>query len=100
MEKYSIYFHPKAIAEASAATRWYQERSFAAAKAFISELDRIIEKIIETPEIYPSYIGDTRHALFHRFPFSVVFRIVSEKIEVIAIAHGRRRPGYWKERLA
>ncbi len=100
MESQSVFFHPKAIAEASAPARWYQERSFVAAKAFISELDRIIEKIIETPGIYPCYIGDTRRALFHRFPFSVVYCIVSERIEVIAITHGRRRPGYWKERLA
>ena len=100
MEPQSLYFHPKAISEASAAARWYQERSYATGKAFISELDRIIKKIIETPRIYSRYLRDTRRALFHRFPFGVVFRIVSEKIEVVAIAHGRRRPGYWKDRLS
>lgn len=100
MESQSLYFHPKAITEASAAAHWYQERSYAAGKAFVSELDRIIEKIIETPGIYPSYIGETHRALFHRFPFSVVYRVISERIEVIAIAHGRRKPGYWKDRLS
>lgn len=100
MEPQSLYFHPKAISEASAAARWYQERSFTAGKAFISELDHIIKKIIEAPVIYPRYLGETRRALFHRFPFGVVYRIVPERIEIIAIAHGRRRPGYWKDRLS
>jgi plasmid stabilization system protein ParE len=100
MGSQSLYFHPKAISEANAAAHWYQERSYTAGKAFVSELDRIIEKNIETPGIYPSYIGETRRALFHRFLFSVVYRIVSERIEVVAIAHGRRKPGYWKDRLA
>jgi plasmid stabilization system protein ParE len=99
MESLPVYFHPEAITEASAATQWYRERSSAAAKAFISELDRIVGKIIMTPEIYPLYVGDTRHALLHRFPFSVVYREASGRIEVIAIAHGRRKPGYWKYRL-
>jgi PIN domain nuclease of toxin-antitoxin system len=36
----------KEIDEANAAARWYQERSYTAGKAFVSELDRIIEKII------------------------------------------------------
>ena len=69
MDTQSVYFHPEAIVEANAAIRWYQERSSAAAKAFVSELDSIIEKIIETPEIYPRYVGDTRHTLFSPLSF-------------------------------
>jgi plasmid stabilization system protein ParE len=99
MEARPIYFHPEAITEVNAATQWYRERSFAAAKAFISELDQIVGKITMTPEIYPRYVGDTHHALLRRFPFSVVYREASGRIEVIAIAHGRRKPGYWKYRL-
>jgi hypothetical protein len=34
-------------------------------------------------------------ALSHRFPFFVVFRETDIRIEIVAIAHGRRRPGYW-----
>jgi hypothetical protein len=30
----------------------------------------------------------------------LIYRLVSNRIEVVAIAHGRRKPGYWKKRLA
>ena len=92
--------HPEAVAEAQAAAHWYRERSASAAHAFLAELDRAIEKIAEDPGIWPRYVGGTQRFLLKRFPFSVVYRLVSERIEVVAIAHGRRKPGYWKKRLA
>jgi toxin ParE1/3/4 len=36
--------------------------------------------------------------VFQRFPFSLIYRVTVEAIEVIAIAHHRRRPGYWMQR--
>ncbi len=100
MPSRQVDVHPEAIAEAHAAAQWYQERSASAARAFLGELDRAIGKIAEDPEIWPHYVGGTQRFLLKRFPFSVVYRLVSNKIEVVAIAHGRRKPGYWKKRLA
>ena len=100
MSPRQVDVHPEAVAEAQAATQWYRERSALAAHAFLVELDRAIEKIAEGPEIWSRYVGGTRRFLLQRFPFSVVYRLVSNRIEVVAIAHGRRKPGYWKGRLA
>ena len=94
-----VNVHPEAVAEAQVATQWYRERSALAARAFLSELDHAIGKIAEDPDIWPPYVGGTQRFLLKRFPFSVVYRLVSDKIEVVAIAHGRRKPGYWKKRL-
>ncbi|MBN1395433.1 MAG: type II toxin-antitoxin system RelE/ParE family toxin [Pirellulales bacterium] len=65
-----------------------------AAEAFLAELDAGIESIRSTPELYPSYIHGTRRYLMRRFPYLIVHRVVSTTIQVIAVAHGRRRPGY------
>jgi plasmid stabilization system protein ParE len=92
--------HPEAVAEAQAAAQWYRERSALAAHAFLAELDRAIKKISEDPAIWPRCVGGTQRFLLKRFPFSVVYRQVSNRVEVVAIAHGRRKPGYWKRRLA
>jgi toxin ParE1/3/4 len=40
----------------------------------------------------------TRKYLLRRFPYAVIYRVTDEAIEVVAVAHGRRRPGYWKTR--
>ena len=95
-----IDIHPQAVAEAQAAAQWYRERSGSAAQAFLAELDRAVERISENPEVWPPYVAGTRHFLLQRFPFSVIYRLVSNRIEVVAIAHGRRKPGYWKGRIA
>ncbi|MBI5967941.1 MAG: type II toxin-antitoxin system RelE/ParE family toxin [Deltaproteobacteria bacterium] len=100
MSSRRVDIHPEAVAEARAAAQWYRERSAPAANAFLAEVDRSVEKIAEDPEIWPRYVAGTRRFLLQRFPFSVVYRQVSGKIEIVAIAHGRRRPGYWKDRLA
>jgi plasmid stabilization system protein ParE len=100
MDSQFLQFHPVAIAEANAAVQWYRERNFRAAEAFLSEIDRVLEMIVNTPEMWPHYIGNTRRALLRHFPFSVVYRQISDRIEVIAIAHGWRRPRYWMNRLS
>jgi toxin ParE1/3/4 len=95
-----VALHPEAVAEASAAAQWYRERSASAADAFLGELDRAVEKIAEAPEMSPRCVRGTRRYVLRHFPFSIVYRDVSGSIEVIAIAHGRRKPDYWKDRLS
>lgn len=93
-----VGLHPEAIAEAAATATWYRERSESAALAFLKEFDRAIDRIAAAPGRWPKYVGGTRRFLMHRFPFSVVYRIEGEAIQVLAVAHARRRPGYWKGR--
>jgi plasmid stabilization system protein ParE len=100
MSSRQIDVHPEAVAEAQAAAQWYRERSALVAEAFLAELDGAVEKIAQNPEMYPKYVQGTRRYFLQRFPFYLVYREVAGKLEVVAIAHGRRRPGYWKKRIA
>jgi toxin ParE1/3/4 len=90
--------HPEAVLEAQSAYRWYRDRNSAAAAAFLAELDRAVELISETPMRWPIHVHGTRRFLLRRFPFGVVYRELAETIQIVAVAHGRRRPGYWKDR--
>ena len=94
----SVRLHPDAIAEASAAYEWYAERNLSAANAFIAELDHAISQIQTHPERWTMHFHGTRKFLFRRFPYEVIYRIADSAIQIIAVAHGRRRPGYWKSR--
>jgi len=89
------WLHPEAIKEARAARERYLERSAEVADAFMAELDAAIERIEQGPSRWPPYLGGTRRYLLHRFPFFVVFREAALRIEIVAVAHARRRPGYW-----
>jgi hypothetical protein len=39
-----------------------------------------------------------RRFLLKRFPFAIVYEVVSSDIQILAVAHARRRPQYWKKR--
>jgi toxin ParE1/3/4 len=93
-----VEFHPEAVLEAAAAYRWYRDRNDAAAEAFLAELDRAVELISESPKRWPIHLHGTRHFLLRRFPFGVVYRELGEILQIVAVAHGRRKPGYWKGR--
>jgi plasmid stabilization system protein ParE len=89
------WVHPEAIAEARAAREWYQARNAEAAEAFMAELDMAIQRIEEAPRQWPPYLTGTRRYLLRRFPFFVVFRETDDRLQILAVAHARRRPGYW-----
>jgi len=94
----SVELHPEAIAEARAAYQWYAERDLSAANAFIAELDHAISQVQSAPERWPVHLHGTKRYLFRRFPYGVIYRVIETAIQVLAVAHGRRRPGYWRTR--
>ena len=94
-----VEFHEEALAEVEAAFDWYLSKSERVATEFLEELDRAIEMIILSPERWLSATKGTRRYLLRRFPFAVVYRELPSVIQIVAVAHGRRRPGYWKKRV-
>jgi len=98
MKALPIEVLPEAIEEAREARSWYAERSPAAARRFVAELDRAIEQNSQTPLRWPTHLHGTRRYRLYLFSFLIVYRVREDRIEVIAYQHGRRRPGYWKDR--
>jgi toxin ParE1/3/4 len=94
----SVRFHPAAVGEAKAAYDWYAKRNPAAATAFIAALDEAVRVIQDRPARWPQHLRGTRKYLLRRFPYSVIYRVTDATIQVVAVAHGRRRPGYWRRR--
>ena len=95
---WKISVHPEATAEARAARLWYLERSPLTAEAFFAELDRAVALILESPDREPELPNGRRRYVMQRFPFILVYRIVGDVVRLLAVQHGRRRPGYWKGR--
>jgi plasmid stabilization system protein ParE len=98
MDHRAIEFHPEAIAEARDAREWYAERSSVAGDAFMAELDVAIDAICRSPHRWTTHLHHTRCYLMKRFPYMVVYRVTDEKLQVVAVAHGKRKPGYWRRR--
>src|SRR5947209_11402593 len=98
MTNKEVEFHEAAITEYEAALDWYMERSVAAGAKSAEEVGRAIIKIAEARQRWPAGKLGTRRSLLARFPFAIVYRELPAIIQVLAVAHGHRRPGYWKNR--
>jgi len=94
-----LRFHPQAEQEYLTVLAWYEERSPIAAINFENAFGQGIERIREAPQRWPTYIDDFRKYTLRQFPFSIVYRALLSEVIVFAVAHGRRRPGYWRDRV-
>lgn len=94
-----LQFFEAASEELEESRRWYRERSEAAETAFLRELDHAIEMVTDAPERWPKYIAGTRRYVFPSFPYSLIYFVEDQLIHIVAVAHGKRRPGYWRKRI-
>jgi len=77
---------------------WYAERSTQAAIRFANAVDAALTDAAANPEQFAAVDKIHRACPVKRFPFRIVFRIVQDRVLVVAIAHAKRRPGFWKDR--
>ena len=94
----------EALAEANDAADWYESHRDGFGRAFLAELDRCLDLVAEHPQAFPRLADtdprlDIRRALLNRFPYAVVFLELPDRLQVLAVAHTSRRPGYWLNRI-
>ena len=94
----TVEFHPAARQELRSARAWYEERSPLSALGFAQEIDRAVQQIAGAPARYPPAEHGTRRFLLWRFPFTLFYRAGDTGVVVVAVAHQKRRPGYWSDR--
>lgn len=99
MANKKIEFHEAASNEYEKAVSWYLERNHIIAVRFAEEVRRAVETIRKAPHRWPSNEGGIRRFLLPSFPIALVYRELVTAIQIIAVAHGRRKPDYWKKRI-
>lgn len=95
----------EAIDELLEAAMWYRAQRPGLESEFLAEIDHVLPLIGNSPASFPRLLDlpedlVIRRALLPRFPYAVIFMDVGEHVRVLAVAHARRRPGYWLDRLA
>ena len=95
-----LAFHPEAAREFEEAVRFYQQRGPHLARRFNSEVRIAISKIVTTPKRWKILEEDIRRCLVNVFPYSVLYAVEEDYVLIVAVAHGKRQPGYWRSRLS
>jgi toxin ParE1/3/4 len=86
--------------ELTDAVRWYETQRPGLGAELFDAVTATIEGIERQPEIGTAAYADPqiRRVLVSRFPYQVVYHLTEDQIEIVAIGHLKRRPGYWKHR--
>lgn len=90
-----VTFTELAERELNDAAQYYELEHAGLGSAFIVEVQRCTEAIREYPQVAPIVHGQVRRRLCERFPYGVLYTILSDEIRVLAIMHLHRRPAYW-----
>ncbi len=94
-----IMLHEAAEAEMLEAAGYYEERASGLGLSFLGEVETMMQTVLTHPEAYQRVGNELRRAILKKFPYSLLYAIESDRIRVIAVAHQKRRPGYWLSRL-
>ncbi len=94
-----IRLHPSAQRELEEAAAFYDLEGPGLGSAFINDFERAGEQIRLMPESSPIARGPARKKPLARFPYSIIYSIIDDDVFVLAVAHSRRRPFYWQDRL-
>jgi len=93
-----------AEAELLEASLWYERERPGLGRLFLDEARHCVDAIRREPAIGSRVPGlpataRGRRVLMRRFPYAVVFLELRDEVRILAFAHSRRRPGYWRGRL-
>ena len=96
----TYHFHPAAEAEHLESVSYYKSKRPGLGVIYLTEFASLLNRICEGPHKYPAELQpNIRRASMRKFPFTVIFREVRDQVQVLAVAHHRRRPQYWLHRL-
>ena len=85
-------------AEIAAAFAWYQERNPQAAQAFRAETFDAIDSLADSAMNWKQDDDGVHRFVLRHFPYTVFYEMDGQVVSVLAVAHQRRRPGYWRDR--
>ncbi len=95
-----LVFHPDARSEVFGIIEYYEGLRGGLGTEFLESLEEALESICSMPEAYPATGSGVRRILLRRFPYAVIYSETEESVQVWAVIHVKRRPGYWRKRLS
>lgn len=97
--------HPAARSELRDAVIWYDDQKPGLGDRLTDEISAGLAFVSRSPGAAPllrgpSIVQQVRSKSITVFPYRIVYIVRDTEVIVVAYAHMRRRPGYWRKRLS
>lgn len=90
---------PPALAELHDAAAFYTlKASVELGLAFVAEFERTANLVLENPQLGAVFYKTRRRYFLRRFPYNIIYQTTADELQILAVPHNRRRPGYWIRR--
>lgn len=96
---WAVVLRPEVHADLLEAQDWYEKKEPGLVLDLMRAVEEMLKRIGEMPEIYAVVKSEVRKAKLRRFPYLMYYRLLSDRVEVIAILHVRRDSSVWEERV-
>ncbi len=91
-------FHRSALTELDAAIRTGETRGTGLGAELVNEVERVVALLCDLPDIGERLDESRRRFPLKRFPYGIIYRVADGTLRVLAVAHRRQKPGYWRAR--
>jgi len=88
----------EAVDEVDAAYEWYEEKHAGLGEEFLTALLKRLDDIQTRPDGWAVLYRKIRACPMRKFPYIIYYRVLSERINVVAVQHGHRSPRAWRSR--
>jgi len=85
--------------ELNDAFEFYEAQTPGLGKRFIEEFNKGIVRIRQHPESWPRIRDNIRKCILNKFPYTIFYAVEPKLVIITAVAHQRRKPDYWIDRL-
>lgn len=92
-----VELHPEADAEFAAQVEYYEEKEAGLGVRFYREVMAFLDWIVKNPSL-PRVRKNYRRVNLKVFPFYIAYVLEGDLVWVLAVAHGKKRPGYFMRR--
>ena len=87
-----LSYHGAVRREVEEACDWYDERKDGLGDEFFQELEAVLVLIARNPQAFPKASEDGRKGRLRRFPYAVYYRMLADRVRILAVLHDRRHP--------
>lgn len=94
-----LIFSPEARLEFDEAQHFHDRQASGLGSLFRDEIVTALRRVRKWPLSCPVERGDIRRLILGRFPYKLLYSVEADHIYVIAVAHQRRQPDYWVDRV-
>lgn len=85
--------------EVKVAYNWYESQRRGLGSRFLNAVQKTLNSIGDNPYRYGFAQGDIREGLVKRYPFAIYYRVLPDRIRILAIHHTSRDPAIWEDRI-